>query len=627
MPQAAWKSTVEVLFLRPWRAFQGVPLVPRLLLGACLVLSTVIVWGFRYQPGLDLPQHAHLFGLLANFHDPEVGAGAFYDFQLFTPYLLTYVVGTLLAMVIGAIPATKALLFLIALGTPYTLLRWLRAVGGETAFAFWGFVLAFGYSYIWGFISFSAAMPVAFLCMEAWSLAPTGSAVRRVVTLGGLLVLLFFTHAVTFLAVAVALGLSTLVRVRTAFWRRSFALLLPFLVSVGWFFARGASRNAPPHEAPGITRFSILFGGEFHIFEAYWAGIAGLITLVIMVIATRPVPTGPIERWLPAAVSFIGFFSLPNFMMGTAFVGHRFVFLAHAFAPAAFSSAVEGRRRRWVPIASGAVTVAFLVTCLVRVVGVNRELAGLAGLSSKLPPGSDVVSRVPQGEDDSDWFGSDQFVNSFAWLTAEGHGMVDDHTRFFQLPIVRSAEVPFFTTYGYVVTRGPKLRTGGRKKDELKLVAEADRWLLYRDPTAAPFDVPAGTVVRYGQGWGQLREDRSVTQRELSIGGQRYRHGLGTHAHSLIQLRPKATGRLTGGCGFDVQASADRPAVCSVLDHRENVLFSGTVQIGAKAVTFDVPVRAGEIVYLKALMADYESGSAQRVNGAHIDWVDLAIKE
>jgi len=618
---------VEGLFLRPWRAFQALPLVPRLLLGACLVLSTIIVWGFRYQPGLDLPQHAHLFGLLANFHDPELGAGAFYDFQLFTPYLLTYVVGTLLALVIGAIPATKALLFLIALGTPYTLLRWLRAIGGETAFAFWGFVLAFGYAYVWGFISFGAALPVAFLCLEAWSRAPTGSAWRSTSTLAALMVALFFTHAVTFLLVALSLGLSTLVHGRTAFWRRSLALIPPFVVSLGWFLARGTSHNAPPHQAPDSTRFSILFGGEFYIFDAYWAAIAGLILLLIMVTLTRPVPTGPVERWLPAGLSLLGLLSLPSFMMGTAFVGPRFVFLAHAFAPAAFASSVQGRARRWVPIASGTVAVLFLLTCLVRVVGLNREMAGLAGVAAKLPKGGDVSIRMSQGEDDSNWFGDDHFVNAAAWLTAESQGMVDDHTRFFQLPLVRAADVPFFTKYGYVVTRGPKLSVGKRKKDDLKLVAEADRWSLYRDPTAAPFEVPAGTVVRYGQGWGVLRQDRSVTQRELSIGGQPYRHGLGTHAHSLIQLRPKATGRLTGGCGFDAQASVDRPAVCSVLDHRENVLFSGTVQVGAKAVTFDVPVRAGEIVYLKALMADYERGSAHQVNGAHIDWVDLAIED
>jgi hypothetical protein len=624
---AAWTSTVEALLQRPWRAFQQVPLAPRLLLAACLLLSTVIVWGFRYQPGLDLPQHAHLFGLLANFHDAEVGVGAFYDFHLFTPYLLTYVVGTLLALLIGAIPATKALLFLIALTTPYTLLRWLRAIGGETAFAFWGFVLAFGYPYVWGFISFGAAMPVAFLCMEAWSLAPTGSAVRRVVTLAGLLVALFFTHAVTFLLVAVALGLSTLAQTRTAFWRRSFALLAPFLVSFGWFLARGASKNAPPHQAPDSTRFSLLFGGEFHIFEAYWAGIAGLITLVIMVIATRPVPTSRIERWLPAALSFVGFFSLPNVMMGTAFVGHRFVYLAHAFAPAAFTSSVQGRARRWVPIASGAVSVAFLITCLVRVWGVNRELSGLAQLSSKLPPGSDVVSRLPQSEDDSDWFGQDHLLNSPAWLTAENHGMVNDHTRFFQLPIARAAEVPFVAKYGYVVARGPKLAPDKRRKNDLKLIAEKDRWLLYRDPAGAPFEVPAGTVVRYGQDWGVLRKDRSVGQRELSVGGERYAHGLGSHAHSLIQLRPKATGRLRGGCGFDVQASTDRSAVCSVLDHRENVLFAATVRVGAKVATFDVPVRAGEMVYLKAVMADYKGGRAHQVKGAPIDWVDLEVED
>ncbi len=149
----------------------------------------------------------------------------------------------------------------------------------------------------------------------------------------------------------------------------------------------------------------MLFGAEFHIFYAYWAALAGLVMAVVMVVVTRPALASRPDRWLPLALSIVGFLSLPNVLMATAFVGHRFVYLAHAFAPAAFEVRVSERVKRWVPITSGVLTLLFLVTCLVRVAGLNRELRGLSELAGKVPPGSDLRSLVPPGPDDSDWFG------------------------------------------------------------------------------------------------------------------------------------------------------------------------------------------------------------------------------
>ncbi len=120
------------------------------------------------------------------------------------------------------------------------MLRWLTAVGGEKAFAFWGFALAFGYPFVWGFISFGLSLPLAFLCLDAWARAPERGAVRGSALLAGLFVALFFTHAITFVLVAVCAGLLTLCSPRSAFWRRSIALLVAFCVSMSWYVGRGA---------------------------------------------------------------------------------------------------------------------------------------------------------------------------------------------------------------------------------------------------------------------------------------------------------------------------------------------------------------------------------------------------
>ncbi len=71
------------------------------------------------------------------------------------------------------------------------------------------------------------------------------------------------------------------------------------------------------------------------------------------------------------------------------------------------------------------------------------------------------------------------------------------------------------------------------------MVAAADGWALYEDQAAPPLVLPVGSVVRYGQDWGHLRLDHSVSTDQLLIAGRPYRHGLGTHAHSLDSAPPE----------------------------------------------------------------------------------------
>jgi|GEM_PF-1014059 len=598
----------------------------RIMIATCVVLSAVILFGFHYPPGLDLAQHAHLFGVLAHFHDPAFGVGAFYDLQPVTPYLLTYAVATPLAWAFGALMACKLILFGIALATPLTLWRWLAAVGGEKGFAYFGFVLAFGYPFIWGFTSYSASLPVAFLCLEAWTRAQSGRFPRRTLTLAALLVALFFTHAITFVLVALTLGILTLCHPRTAFFRRASALAVAFVVSVGWYLGRGSGHYDAPRNFAGIDRLTLLFGAEFHIFEAYWAALAGLAVLAILAVALRPALATGIDRWLPMGLATVFLLAVPNVLMDTIFVGQRFAFLVHAFAPAAFSVRPSERTRRWVPRLSGLLALCFLLLSLVRVAGLNRELRGLANLVQKVPAGADVRALLPESSDDSPWFGQDQLINTSAWITAERLGLVsDDHARFFQLPIVRARSLPFPESFRYVVSKRPGDKQLLRKQGvKGKPIAESDDWRLYEDPRAPPFELPFGMIVRYAQDWGALELDRAASKADLTIAGQRYDSGLGTHAHSLIQLRPRASGSLVGACGCDDAGEGQAEVICTVLDHQERVLHQAKVRRGAAAARFEVPVRSGESIFLQATTEQTKRN--RDVHGAHVDWVELELR-
>ena len=51
------------------------------------------------------------------------------------------------------------------------------------------------------------------------------------------------------------------------------------------------------------------------------------------------------------------------------------------------------------------------------------------------------------------------------------------------------------------------------------------------------------------QGWGQPQADKAVTGKPLSVGGQKFDRGVGTHANSLIRLALKGGSQRFSGAG------------------------------------------------------------------------------
>src|SRR5262245_24163775 len=82
----------------------------RVWFGICSVLALWAIWAHRYPAGIDLPQHAHLFRLWIDLRagDP-IEYRDLYRVELFTPYLLPYVVAYPLTKLFGALAAVKLL--------------------------------------------------------------------------------------------------------------------------------------------------------------------------------------------------------------------------------------------------------------------------------------------------------------------------------------------------------------------------------------------------------------------------------------------------------------------------------------------------------------------------------------
>ena len=107
----------------------------------------------------------------------------------------------------------------------------------------------------------------------------------------------------------------------------------------------------------------------------------------------------------------------------------------------------------------------------------------------------------------------------------------------------------------------------------------------------------------------------------LSIGGQRFSSGFGTHARSLIRVRLLHPGRVfEGGYGIDDEGWKTARVRFRIRDdHRRVLLLSEPISYGA-VHRFSVPLTGQRQLLLEVLPVGDNN------NGAHVDWVELRVK-
>ncbi len=589
------------------------------------IVSLISIWLHRYPAGIDLPQHANVFAIWAKLLDPEEGYTFFYRLHAFTPYLLTYAFAYPFTLLFGALAATKIVLSVIALATPYLLMRWLRYVGGEVWWCFWGFLLVFGFSYFWGFISFSMSFPLLFIYLIQVERLRDVTC-KSLIATSVISVLLFFCHAITFGVASLIGGLRSFRKGDRSFIIRGLHLLPSTILLLIWFQNRQKDGQVLYAEwPPNPFRILTFFSGVFSANSSYLTVIIGLLLVILMVIMARPQFTNKAARFLPLLIGSLGFLFLPETMASTWLVGTRFVVFVHAFIPVAFTPTVTGRKLTYMRWTTVSIVMACLLALNIRLFGFNRELVGMDKVSSSMPLGSDVHGLLVDTGWHSQWVGDLQMGQVMAWVTAERGGILEnDQARYFPIPIQRRIDYPWQSHYRFLLARGPTekaLSIASRFEPEPKVVQRAGDWILI-ESSALPLSSGDLDAIRYGQQWGDLRSNLSVNGEPLSVAGQRYATGFGSCPKSIIQVRPKKQGRfLEGKVGINDNESSIGYAIFKILDGKKQVLFeSGVMSTGMSAKEFKVPLK-GEFLFLVA-----EAGPGMGINNAYANWLDLSVK-
>jgi len=125
-------------------------------------------------------------------------------------------------------------------------------------------------------------------------------------------------------------------------------------------------------------------------------------------------------------------------------------------------------------------------------------------------------------------------------------------------------------------------------------------------------------LAKMQQGWGLAQMNKSVTEKELSIAGKKFEHGVGTHAASRIwiDLHGGAT-RFIASVGVDDGTKESRGSVeFKVLGDGKKLWHSGVMKSGEPAKLADVDVK--DVRMLVLLVTDGGDG----LDYDHADWAD-----
>jgi hypothetical protein len=588
----------------------------------CGAVAFGTIWLHRYPVGIDLPQHANLFRLwYASKHGPIEYRDLYYR-EWFTPYLLPYLIGGTVTGLFGALFATKLLLSLGVFGTVLMMRRWLKSIGADERLALFGFVVAFGYAYIWGFFSNLLAVPLLLGYLAEFERQGERPAVRSMLATAGVGLALFFTHGITFAPAMVCAGL-LLLRRRFPFIAIRKALhLVPIILVVGlWTLQQQKPlASSKPIWFMDYPRLVSLWSGLFYPFaQAHWehVGLAGMAAFLII---ARPKLAFGWSRWVPFLVVAAGFVVLPETLASTWLVGNRWLVYVQALAPGVIQPRHSGPMGKAFPYAAALLVLAALALLNVRISAHNRELAGLRELSAHIEPDSDILNVAPALGDGGKEFGWNEIGQTPAWVTAAQGGILDNDAAIYYHVPVQHRPGPWISRYRYALVRGAPWRVedyARTRLDHPKLVQQKDDWYLYEQPPPRTGDVEA---LRQIQGWGTLRADTSVKGQPLSIGGQRFATGFGTHMPSLIRVRLLRQARVfEGGYGIDDEGWKTVLARFRIRDDSGRVLFLSEPISSGPVHRFSIPL-AGQRELLLEVLAESD------ITGGEVDWVDLSAK-
>jgi hypothetical protein len=168
----------------------------------------------------------------------------------------------------------------------------------------------------------------------------------------------------------------------------------------------------------------------------------------------------------------------------------------------------------------------------------------------------------------------------------------------------------------YTVTLKTVLEDGTKSKDQAELKFRLDT-LIDRQVALSDLEPLRATI-----GWGSIEMNHSVTGGPLSVGGKKFRSGIGTHAASDVQYDLHGLfGTFTSGVGVDEGSRSEKGSVeFIVLGDGKELWRSGVLKRADGLRQLHVSVAGVRLLTLR--VTDAGDGN----DSDHADWVDARLE-
>lgn len=234
---------------------------------AVAVLATAPAWIVKHPPLQDMPFHMATLRVVHDYSNPTYHFTDTYVVDLLhTNYVLYYVVGSLLAFVLGVKYANVAMLCLYLGGTPLAIRELLVALGKDGRLAIFSIPLLVNAMFMLGLLPYVLGFPIMFWALAAavrWIEAPTRA---RGILLGVLAFCLFFAHVLPFALFGIGFA-AIFPWQRPHTWIKAAVPVMPSLGLVAWWIT-GSQAGKSSFGALGAGQQAVLpydqaLGGVF----------------------------------------------------------------------------------------------------------------------------------------------------------------------------------------------------------------------------------------------------------------------------------------------------------------------------------------------------------------------------
>jgi hypothetical protein len=278
-----------------------------LLYVAVAIVACAPAWIVRHPPLEDLPFHMATLRQVHSYGDPAFGFRDDFFLNLtHTQYALYYVVGSLLAYVLGVTYASIGMMCLYLGGTVLALRALLQAVGKDERQCLFVLPLLVNPMFMYGLLPYMCGVPLMFLALALSVRHIEKPTRRRGAVLAVVAVALFFAHVVPYALFGVAFT-ALFPWTRPHKWPAAALPVVPSLGAVAWWVlsssqgkeSAGALSDAFKHPAPveAMARFSSWSFDVLRDATDEWHVIA----LFVVMLAALGLSQGDRDRAKPAA--------------------------------------------------------------------------------------------------------------------------------------------------------------------------------------------------------------------------------------------------------------------------------------------------------------------------------------